>query len=130
MSSYLQGSLSRLEGTTTTTTENVSQVQKMVPAVATDLQRINAIPDGAWARVNPFRYYRVTKDVKETIGRAMAGVTDSRKQEISDALAALQDKDKMQLLDFRQALSTKCPGVHELLEQWLPLIMKVSRIPE
>lgn len=139
MSSYLLGSMSRLEGTTATTTESVRRVQETVdhatsniPPATTDLLRISAIPDGSWARVSPFRRYQVTDEVQNTVKRAMTGVNDDdQRQKVLAALAGVKAKGEMRVWGFRKELYAECAqDAHELLGQWMPLIMKVSRIPE
>lgn len=139
--SYLLGSMSRLEGSTAAAAENVRQVRITfdqaaadVPIVTTDLLRINAIPDGAWARVSPFRRYEVTNEVEKTVERAMKGVEKVEKvrtQKVLSALAQVKTKGRMRVGGFREELYTACAqDAHDLLEQWMPLIMKLSRIPE
>jgi predicted nuclease with TOPRIM domain len=135
------GSLYRLENENLSTTSQVQTVRKTVdqaakdvPPLASDVLWMNAVPDSAWARVSPFRRYEVTSRVRADVERAMKGVDENHKVEkdlILETLRLLEKQGRLGNRRFRNFLWNNCPSAaHDILRQWEPLIVKLSRVQE
>jgi predicted nuclease with TOPRIM domain len=140
----LLGYLDTISHTTFTMASDLEQVTAQVrqardvPPTSVDLLRINGIPDGALTRVSPFSRYRVTGEVVDTVKRATRYSNEAPATTIVSALLRLKNENdagggntKMGILKFRRRVSDYAgtdPKVKSLLNDLMPLILKLSRI--
>ena len=131
--------LNHLNDTTRRTDQNVQTISSTINRAAANIQplagdllMVDAIPNGAMTRVNPRHRYSVTGEVIELVSRAMGEKPNPEEQQILDALRAMGSKpERMKLRQFRTRLQdlTKANG-QDRLKQWMPLIVKVSRVQD